>query len=206
MSTQAVQVFDNESGQLAPAVFHDEMRPDQFLNAEATWGPQRAAALQRLITARAPAHTIPQHWHWDWGRKAQRLNLLVYRGFGIEAGGQWQGLMLTSSAGHVARLPPDETKPLVYVEFVEAAPWNVIPFATSPKYKGIGIQLFEAAVRQSVAEGFKGRLGLHALRDAETFYSHRGMTNVGPDAQHQDLTYFELTAIAATSFLSRRGT
>jgi hypothetical protein len=206
MSTQPIQIFDNEGGQLVPADFDDEMRPDHYVTAEASWRPERAAALQRLINARTPPHKMPQHWHWDWGRKAQRLNLLAYRGFGIECCGQWQGLMLTTSAGHAAQLPPDETKPLVYVDFLEVAPWSVIPFATNPKYKGIGIQLFEAAVRQSIVEGFKGRIGLHALRDSETFYQRRGMTNVGPDTQHQDLPYFELTASAANSFLSRRGT
>jgi hypothetical protein len=206
MSTQAIQIFDNEGGQLVPADFHDEMRPDQFVNAEATWGPERSAAVQRLLNARVPSHLIPQHWHWNWSRKAQRLNLLAYRGFGIECGGQWQGLMLTTLAGHAARLPPDDNRPLIYVDFLEVAPWNVTPFAATPKYKGVGIQLFEAAVRQSIVEGFKGRVGLHALRDAESFYQHRGMTNLGPDAQHQDLPYFELTATGATSFLSRRGT
>jgi hypothetical protein len=203
MSVQAIEIFDNERRDLVPAVFHDEMRPEQFLAAEASWGPARTAALKRMLDAGVLLAELPQHSHWNWSRKASRLNLLAYRGFGIECDGLWQGLMLTVSVGHLVRSAPDQNKPLVYIDFLESAPWNVKPLVESPKYSGVGVQLVEAAVRQSLGDGFKGRVGLHALRDAERFYEKRGMTRLGPDPAYQELAYFEFTAADATRFLER---
>ena len=161
-------------------------------------------ALKRLIAEKVPKEKRPQHFHWNWARKALRLSLLAYRGFGIECDGQWQGLMLTLTEGHAARLSPDTGKPLVYIDFIEAAPWNVVPLSKSVRYRGIGVQLFQAAVRQSVDEGFHGRVGLHALRDAEEFYQKRGMVSLGADATYQNLHYFELSVASAQTFLARR--
>ena len=64
-----------------------------------------------------------EHFHWDWGRKASFVNdLLAYEFFAVECQGIIEGLMLTESVSHRAELPPDEGKPLVYVEFIETAP------------------------------------------------------------------------------------
>jgi hypothetical protein len=82
MSAQAIGIFDSERGSLVPAIFNDEMQAIQFVSAEASWGPARAAALKRLIEAGVTTHDLPQHSHWNWTHKAPRLNLLAYRGFG----------------------------------------------------------------------------------------------------------------------------
>lgn len=74
-----------------------------------------------------------------------------------------------------------------------------------PKYKGLGAQLLAAAVQQSLMEGFRGRIGLHALRDGEPFYAGRGMTRVGPDAHYHNLVYFEFTAAQAMLFVNHTG-
>lgn len=137
--------------------------------------------------------------------KALRLSFLAYRGFGIEYEGLWQGLMLTSTAGHTARLAPDQGKPVVCLDYIEVAPWNVAPLAKNPKMKGVGIRLFEAAVRQSIDEGFNGRLALHSLRDSEPFYEKLGRTKIGSDQNCQNLNYYEYTAGRAQDFLKKGG-
>lgn len=51
-----------------------------------------------------------------------------------------------------------------------------------------------AAIQQSFDEGFGGRIGLHDLPQAKTFYADTlGMTDFGADVTKQNLHYFELT-------------
>lgn len=62
------------------------------------------------------------------------------------------------------------------------------------------------AVEQSEEEGFHGRVGLHALPQAERFYAEVcGMTPLGPDPGAQNLIYFELGAQKAREFLDAGG-
>lgn len=59
-----------------------------------------------------------------------------------------------------------------------------------------------AAIAFSEQEGFKGRIGLHSLPQAENFYRDRcGMIDLGPDATYQNLRYFEMTPDQAKAFL-----
>ena len=107
--------------------------------------------------------------------------------------------MMTTTVGHLARLPDQRDKPLVYVKFLESAPWNVKAYVPLPKYGSVGTRLLEAAVRLSLTEGFAGRLGLHSLPNpaTEQFYQRRGLIGLGPDAQMEDLPYYEFSAKAA---------
>lgn len=63
-------------------------------------------------------------------------------------------------------------------------------------------RLIEAAVRKSLEEGFKGRLGLHSLSTSERFYLDVcGMTAVGRDPVKQSLLWCEFTPEQAEIFL-----
>ena len=74
------------------------------------------------------------------------------------------------------------------------------------QFKGIGVTLFREAVNQSGAEGFQGRVGLHALPRAEGWYRHGcGMTDLGRDPDKQNLCYFEFSPEQAETFLSKGG-
>jgi len=48
----------------------------------------------------------------------------------------------------------------------------------------------------------EGRVGLHALPQAEEFYRKCGMTPIFRDPQHEDLVYYEFTKNQAQLFLS----
>jgi hypothetical protein len=71
----------------------------------------------------------------------------------------------------------------------------------------IPIRRFRAVLESSETseeEGFRGRVGLHALPQAEQFYERGcGMTAVGPDPTKQNLLYFELTSERASELLQR---
>lgn len=202
MSTVPVQIVRRKDKVLVDAVLHTELLPTVLVEAEKEWGPIRLEAVEKLCHA-GRNEEIPQHYHWDWGRKSLTLKLLAYRCLGIECAGKWQGLLMVKLAGMEARLEPDKGKPLVYIDYLESAPWNLHAMVATPLYGGIGPLLMRTAVQLSYDEGFHGRIGLHALPQAEKFYRDAcGMHGCGPDASYENLPYYEMTREIAASFTS----
>jgi hypothetical protein len=145
-----------------------------------------------------------EHGHWDWRRKAASVSgLLGYRSFAIECGGDTQGMMIVTTIKR-CRLPVRGNNHVVYVEYLEVAPWNRTAVSNAPRYRGIGTVLIAAAIGLSVEEGNHGRIGLHALPQAEAFYRDVcQMIDLGPDSSYWDLRYFEMTESQAESFVRR---
>ena len=81
--------------------------------------------------------------------------------------------------------------PLVYVEAVASAPWNRAALERPPFFKKVGRLLLLFARQRSLALGYGGRVGLHALLEAEGFYHRFQMPDYGPDPEKDDLVYFE---------------
>jgi hypothetical protein len=168
---------------------------DAWLTYLAAWRAERLAA--------GGQNPSLQHEHWRWREKLEvTANLLPYLTVSLELGGESQGLILFASDGHFARLEEQKTLPLVYVEFLAAAPWNSRDVMESPQYLGVGTILMRVAVQASIDFEFKGRLGLHSLPQSEGFYSRLGMTPLGPDSDKENLTYFEFSAENANAFVS----
>jgi hypothetical protein len=202
MSTTPVQIIRKQDGAFVDAVLHTELEPTMLVEAEMEWGPIRWETVKKLRQA-GRGEKIPQHWHWNWGKKSLNLQFLAYRCFGIKCDGKWQGLLMVKLAGMEARLQPDKGKPLVYIDYLESAPWNLREMVDTPLYGGIGPVLMWTAVQLSYDEGFHGRIGLHALPQAERFYRDTcGMHSCGPDASYENLPYYEMTREIATSFTS----
>ena len=193
MSSQATALVDLVTGRTVSAVLHDDLDELRLIDGEIEWSPIRLRSLRQMIASGQA--TLPQHIHWNWAVKAVQNRLLAYRTLGIEAAGTMQGLMMVILTGHLARLEPDRNKPVVYVEFLETAPWNSREFTEMPTFKGVGTRLIEAAVRLSYDEGYSGRVGLHSLPQASRFYVEGcGMTNLGSDPDYHDLPYLESPA------------
>jgi hypothetical protein len=203
MNTLPTKLFDRQLKQDVSAAIRFDLTADAVLGIEAVWGPWRQVAIARLSAANFPEEQMPQHWHWNWAQKVPKFTLAGYRGIGVESGGEMQGLMLIATANYTSRVGPDMGRPLVYIDFVESAPWNVTPLAEAPRFSGVGQRLVWAAVRVSFEEGFHGRVGLHSLPQAEVFYEQRcGMVRVGVDPDYESLTYFELTRERAAEILA----
>jgi hypothetical protein len=203
MTQEPVTILDGPTGGPVAATLLSEIDELRLIDVEIDWAPERLRALRRL---RERGETkLPEHVHWNWALKAVRhTRLLAYRSLGIESQGAMQGLMMVCLSNYAARVDPDKGKPLVYVDFLETAPWNAREFTSSPRFKGVGLRLMQAAVRLSKAEGFAGRVGLHALPQASRFYTGAyWMQSLGTDQNYHDLEYFELTAKAADELLKK---
>lgn len=196
MTESQVYLRDGKSGQLVEACLFDEVAAEHL----ALWDREWVPAMQTYCAGRAPGEK-PEDSHWDWRRKSRVLGgLLGYHAFALVCRKELQGLMLTNDVT-AARLREQFGKPLIYVEFVATAPWNRPEMESPPRYRGVGQVFILAAVESSRDAGFKGRIGLHSLPKAEDFYGQRcGLTRLGPDSSHQNLTYFEMTETQAEAF------
>lgn len=94
---------------------------------------------------------------------------------------------------------------LVYVEYLETAPWNRKELVDGDsRLSGCGSIMLRAAIELSRAEGFHGRIGLHSLPQANGFYANQvGMTDLGIDKDYQNLRYFEMTEKQAGEYLEK---
>lgn len=186
MDTRPVLFDETVSNALVEAVLHLRLTAEQVVAAEAAWAPHRA-----LLRA--------EHSHWDWQYKSGFLIEPGVRCLGVECAGQVQGMMLLRESGYTARLAPENGQPLVYVDYLETAPWNLRE--RSRRYAGVGQLLLREAVRRSGELGYHGRLGLHSLPQVQLFYEWKcGMVGCGPDPGYYGLVYFEFTAERGTAF------
>lgn len=169
------------------------------------WKPifdTRLAELRRQgpVTAAIAAEHNLQDAHWEWAQKVeQRREGLAWASFAVEAEGVTQGLMFARMDAF-AREPSQRGKPLVDIDLLATAPWNRFRLVPDPQFKGIGRLLLAAAVSLSADEEFAGRVGLHALPQAESWYRDIcGMTDLGVDGT--SMRYFEMTEAQARAFV-----
>jgi hypothetical protein len=207
VTVSPVFLFNVATGKEEPADLLDAITEKQLADWEAEWVPELFKAMQRLHRAGVERAQWPQSRHWDWRRKTAAFQgMLGTPGFSIVCGGVTQGMMLADTVTKRCRVGGQAGKNLVYVSFVENAPWNRKELFDPPRYRGVGSILMRAAVELSKDHDFKGRIGLHSLPQANGFYANTcGMTDLGPDTNYQNLRYFEMTPELAEAFLEKGG-
>jgi len=161
--------------------------PDsRFPDVEATWSADRLGLAGGA-----------EHRHWDWLRKLGSPN---YRYVAVTLGTSVEGLMAVARTPRPCRLSAGLQ--VLYVDFIEVAPWNLPWHPNGMRFSGTGKSLLAAACRASDADGFSGRVALASLPQAEGFYRACGMTEGGTS---YGMVYFEYTEAAAQAFRSRVG-
>lgn len=207
MSVETSPLFLQEvaSGQLVDAIFQDGITQQQVADWELRWKPASDEIVAQLKTAGVAQALLPQSNHWDWRRKAAYCEgSLSNPSFSIICEGMTQGMMILNTL-ESARLASQLGKSLIYIEYLEAAPWNWrhagLP---APQYRGIGAAMMRAAIEVSKQEGFKGRVGLHSLPQSNDWYANRcGMVDLGADSKYLNLRYFEMTPELAEAFIAK---
>ena len=130
--------------------------------------------------------------------------MLAYPSFSIVCNGLTQGMMIVDTVKKRCRFDTQKGQHLVYVEFIETAPWNRAELFAPPRYRGIGSILIRAAIALSDDSEFHGRIGLHSLPQANGFYATTcGMMDLGADPDYQGLHYFEMTPEQARAFVAK---
>ena len=119
--------------------------------------------------------------------------MLAHPGFSIVCNGLTQGMMVVDTMTKRCRIDGQEGKHLIYVEFVENAPWHRVELFNPPRYRGVGSILIRAAVMLSENMEFSGRINLHSLPQANSFYANTcGMTDTGSDPNQGKIHCFEI--------------
>jgi hypothetical protein len=203
-----VALLKLEQGQPDAAELWHAITEQQLADWESEWMPELFGALQRLKRAGVPRQQWPQSAHWDWRKKTSAIEgLLSNQGFSIVCDGVTQGMMIVETVSSRCRIESQKNLPLVYVEYVENAPWNRPELMNPmPRYRGIGSILIRAAIELSKQEEFKGRIGLHSLPQADSFYATTcGMTDLGIESgpPYAPMRYFEMTSDQAEAFIKK---
>jgi hypothetical protein len=193
---------EEATGAAVEAELDFDLGPHDLSEVEEIWGPLRREAARRIAREQGPT-AVPQHWHWDWRSKGSLLRHPTFRCLGIRCRNEMQGIVMVDADRHRTKLAPDAGKPLMYVEFVEIAPWNSPLFVKQRRFTPVGPRLIEATIRLSDSEGYHGRIGLHSLPQSEVFYERCGMTAMENDASKENLRYYEMTREQAKAFLEK---
>lgn len=200
-----VHLFNVERGEPEEAELRDAITERQLADWEGEWLPELFKAMQRLRRARVERRHWPQSRHWNWRKKTEEFQgMLAWSGFSIVCDGLTQGMMFVDTTMKRCRIDSQRGKHLVYVEYVENAPWNRKELFDPPRYRGVGSLLIRAAVALSEDLELHGRIGLHSLPQANGFYANKcGMTDLGADPGYHDLRYFEMTSEQARTFIAK---
>ncbi len=205
MTVTPIYLLDVVQDAPAPAELLDAITEQQLADWETEWVPELFKAMQRLRRSGIERKLWPESRDWDWRRKAAVLQgMLAYPGFSVVCEGVTQGMMILDTTMKRCRIEEQRGRSLVYVEFIENAPWNRRELFDPPRYRGVGSVLIRAAVVLSQHEEFRGRIGLHSLPQANGFYANTcGMTDLGQDPNYQNLRYFEMTPEQAEAFIAK---
>ena len=201
--------LSDSSGGPVEAKLWDIIAEKNLADWEAEWVPEFFRLMQQLNREGVERRLWPQSRHWNWRDKLKAIEGLLGRPcYSVMCQGMTQGLMIANTAKR-ARIKSQLNQHLVYVEYLESAPWNRKTLqgngpSGQAAYGGIGSILMRAAVDYSLEEEYKGRNGLHSLPQANELYANVcGMTDLGADAKYENLRYFEFTPEQAKAFINR---
>lgn len=200
--SEQVPLYDNGRKTVVYASMIEGIDQELIADTAAKWKTERRKFASKRY---ALGLSMPEHSHWDWNAKAAQamLHCDFQSVFSIEYGGEIQGLMLVDFAMHLAILPSQRGKPLLYIDYLESAPHN--QYEEPRRFSGVGFNFYRVAIQYSIHKGCQGRIGLHALPQAESFYAEKcGMSSLGIDIRYQNLAYFESTPEQAESFIKKR--
>lgn len=212
------QIKNLISGEFENAELVEGFAEQYFKDVEDLWYPllhtkyhelraihlQKNGALDIQVFLDELAEFDAQDAGWNWRAKVDEVrDKALVKSIAMVCNNQTQGLLMLDSGMHRGRIKSQHNQHLTYIKYIAAAPWNRSKFTQTPNYKYVGSVLIATAISNSINEEFEGRVGLHALPQAEQFYEHHcGMTNLGKDPDIEGLVYFEMTAQQALAFIS----
>ncbi len=167
--------------------------------------PELLSAMNRLRRAGVEDSRWPESSRWNWRTKVEAIHgMLASSSFSIVCNDLTQGMMIVDTVSKRSRIDIQRNQHLVYVEYVENAPWNRGELFDYPRYRGVDSIPIRAAISLSKELEFHGRIGLHSLPQANEFYANScGMANLGADPDYEGLCYFEMTPEHAQAFIDK---
>lgn len=197
-----IVLLDGATRQPVEAILIEDVSEADVRRTDTLWKPFLRQSLQDAYTRGLLPNDLPEHAHWIWERKWRAASSQSHF-LGIECAGEMQALMVVRT-DNICRLPVQRGLPLIYVDYLAAAPWNLTEVISPPRFRRCGLVLIAAAIRLSIRRGYNGRIGLHSLPQAEDFYRNRcAMIDLGEDLNYEGLRYLEMTNGQAQALLDK---
>jgi hypothetical protein len=191
------------SGHLAAALLRSPPTVANVRDHEESWRPFFLRALRMWQREGQLTEHWPHTIGWDWRSLLEKSSSSDFDGFAIIRNGMTQGLMKLEHDYPVS-LSRQSSRRVLYMAYVETAPWNNPRLVVSPSFSAVGSALVAAAVRRSIDLGYGGVIGLHSHPEAESFYAKKcGLIARGKDPIYDGQQYFEYTEERAHAFLER---
>lgn len=201
VEVQQIQLLDMSAEQVIEGELWHAITEQHLQDWQGLWKPAmqdlRKELLERAIDPDEKLSTT----FWEWDDKVKDVEgFLESRSYSVMCEGTTQGLMIVNLASRESLIHEQQGKPLVYVNYLEVAPWNQRVIETvKPRFYGVGSVLLRAAIELSLENEFSGRVGLHSLPKSESWYRNKcGMTDLG--VRPGRLRYFEMTPGQAKAF------
>lgn len=196
----AINLIDGLTGKLVNAVLFEGLSDKNIQDHEKIWVPALEAA-NKTANEKEKKHSIAEDAHWRWNKKVNSTaGQLAFRHYAIEHENNTEGLMMIALVGHRSKIAP--AKDIVYIDYLSVAPQNRPIIQNPPRFKAVGSVLFNYTVQVSEEEGMNGRVGLHALPNAASWYHNKlKLTSFGKDSSYNNLEYFELAEDKAQKLL-----
>jgi hypothetical protein len=160
---------------------------ERLTEIEFQWQPERK---------RLPPTAEHRHWKWD-----SKVGTNQYRLVAVMNDDSCEGLLAVRK---VLRRGRNRNQWIMYVAYIESAPWNHAQHPENDGFRGVGSNLMMGAILLSQQTEANGAIGLHSLDSSQVIYRGWGMKNYGRDPNYEDLTYFQFTSQAAARFLADR--
>ena len=204
-------------GKRVEAAFQWNLLPQDLKRSEGQWQESRQTLRRSLTNLAEPGNARPESLDWDWSTiptTVEQDNPAETMFCGLFVEDECEGLIaMTIGTNHgfsQLELKDENRHKLVFVEFLETAPWNWKGYANAPlpRYRGVGPQLLRLAIEWSVLKSFEGRVALESLVQAEEFYEETcRMNRIGTpdllvDSSVSSYTRFEWTPAGAKKFLA----
>jgi hypothetical protein len=196
----AIKLIKGADGELVDAVLFEGLSEKNIQDHELIWVPILDAA-NKAAKEKGEQLVVAEDAHWRWSKKVNFTSgQLAFRHYAIEYENSTEGLMMVALVGHQSRIVPP--KDILYIDYLSVAPQNRVIIQNPPKLKIIGSVFFNYAVQISMEEGMNGRVGLHALPNAISWYRDKlELVAFGKDISYHNLEYFELSEERAQKML-----
>lgn len=180
------------------------------LQAEQDWTIEKAKVFREIYAAhptvqndlnefrkRAAEYNLVD-WHWNWSTKALSCTGNGYEWFYLIADNRVQAMCIIFHPKNSPLLNDN----VFYVDYIAVAYWNRPRPNYIRQFDSLGTVLLSYCVKYSI-EQLKYRPGffLHSLPSAEPYYSKKGLTALGLDAQYHNLRIFEASEACSTAIL-----
>ena len=201
---QTVELFDAENQKHVTAEFRNFISDDNVKDWQSRWLPEQYRLLLNLIEGGVDYERHFDSFKWNWRRKVSVLRLNPnQRGFSLVSSAETQAMMIVDISKK-CKHPDQLDENLVYIDFVQVAPWNNRSLNNRiVRFQGAGSLMFQKAIEYSMKMLWNGRIGLHSLKGTEGFYRKTKMSDLGLDFEYEGLTYFEMTQRQAQNFVKK---